>query len=373
MSVTVRVAGALAIAALASLALWLCAGEKQPVDPPHTPRTESTQGSYCGIHSLFHAIHAVGVTVEFDTLARDCYVGSPQGSSAEELRQAAEDHGVRAVVRDGLTVGTLRLSDGPILLHIRQPGQDAIYNHWIVFLGCSGDQARIIDRTSEVELVPLAEVLALWDGRGILIGRREETIIPEYAAWADVGLILFIGLMYLIAATIITGSATPASGTGRIRRTAAQVFGLVLLASGLGITWHGVRSEGYFGNRTAIGLVAEHRLQLEIPIFSVEDVVALQDRDDVVIVDARLAADFRAGHIPGALSIPITAGWRERRELLGRMAPSHKTVVVYCQSEGCRWADAIAGALMTQGHPHVAIYRGGYQEWVRDGRVTRSE
>ena len=311
-----------------------------------------------------------GRPIDAESLAQERYVGSSRGSTAEELRQAVEDHGAHATIRDGLTVGGLRFSDDPILLHLHEPGQDAAYDHWVLFMGCVGDRARIIDRTDEVTLVPLAELLALWDCKGVVIS-RESSYATEYASWLDAGLVVFFGMMFLISSRLIF-ARIGRPGCRPLTQVAAQATAVLIFSCGLAVIWHAIRSEGFFGNRTAVGLTAEHRLPIETPLLCIDELVALRDCNGCTLVDCRLPRDYRGGHIPGAVSIPITAGWVERRELIGFLPVSDKTVVVYCQSEKCEWSDIIARAIIAQGHSRVAIFRGGFQEWARHGRSTET-
>ena len=68
---------------------------------------------------------------------------------------------------------------------------------------------------------------------------------------------------------------------------------------------------------------------------SVPDVVALRSdylkrlidaRETVVLVDMRKASEYRAGHLPGAISVPITELDRRFKEI-----PRAPRVVLYCE------------------------------------------
>src|SRR5439155_1421941 len=54
---------------------------------------------------------------------------------------------------------------------------------------------------------------------------------------------------------------------------------------------------------------------------------------DVTLLDVRPAEEYRAGHIPGAISVPID-------ELKGRLAklPKSRTIVAYCRGPYCVFA-----------------------------------
>src|SRR4029453_6835771 len=52
----------------------------------------------------------------------------------------------------------------------------------------------------------------------------------------------------------------------------------------------------------------------------------LDVKEPVVLVDMRKAAEYRAGHLPGAISLPMAALARRYREI-----PKAARVVLYCQ------------------------------------------
>ena len=87
---------------------------------------------------------------------------------------------------------------------------------------------------------------------------------------------------------------------------------------------------------------------------------------EVVIVDVRPAAEYRAGHIMGARSVPITALHAE----LDRLADGQE-VVAYCRGPYCVYADDAVRELRGRG---VAARRleDGYPEWAEAGLPTAS-
>ncbi|POM23809.1 HTH-type transcriptional repressor CzrA [Actinomadura rubteroloni] len=85
-----------------------------------------------------------------------------------------------------------------------------------------------------------------------------------------------------------------------------------------------------------------------------------------VVVDVRPAAEYAAGHIAGALSIPAD-------ELAERLAevPDGAEVVAYCRGRYCVLsADAVA-VLHAHGRP-ARMLDGGIAEWTADGLPTAS-
>jgi rhodanese-related sulfurtransferase len=85
----------------------------------------------------------------------------------------------------------------------------------------------------------------------------------------------------------------------------------------------------------------------------------LDAREAVVLVDVRKLSEYRAGHLPGAISLPITELDRRFREI-----PEGKRVVLYCQCPPEEIATAYA-FLSRQGyHEHVVLEQ-GFGGWLR--------
>jgi rhodanese-related sulfurtransferase len=101
---------------------------------------------------------------------------------------------------------------------------------------------------------------------------------------------------------------------------------------------------------------------------SVPDVVALRSdylkrlmdsREAVVLVDMRTPREYRAGHLPGAISVPITELDRRFKDI-----PRTPRVVLYC---GCPRED-IATAfvfLQSQGYANHAVLEDGFDGWLK--------
>ncbi len=83
---------------------------------------------------------------------------------------------------------------------------------------------------------------------------------------------------------------------------------------------------------------------------------------EVVVLDVRPAEEFAAGHIPGAISIPID-------ELPARIAelPADAEVVAYCRGAYCVFAHEAVRLLTGQGRRAVRL-ADGMLEWRLDAR-----
>jgi hydroxyacylglutathione hydrolase len=86
-------------------------------------------------------------------------------------------------------------------------------------------------------------------------------------------------------------------------------------------------------------------------------------RQRVAVLDVRTAAEWSAGHLPGAVNIPLG----ELPSRLGEL-PRGRPLVVHCQA-GARAAIA-ASLLSARGVTDLRLYGGGYAEWGAAGHPT---
>ena len=108
------------------------------------------------------------------------------------------------------------------------------------------------------------------------------------------------------------------------------------------------------------------RDQLE-PVTREELARRLQDSDDLVVLDVRPAAEYAAGHLPGAVSIPIGELRRRLAEL-----PADREVVAYCRGPYCAFAHEAVAVLREEGFSARRL-EDGMPEWQAAGlAVTRT-
>jgi len=85
-------------------------------------------------------------------------------------------------------------------------------------------------------------------------------------------------------------------------------------------------------------------------------------RKGLVLVDARQPHEFAAGHIPGAINIPL----QDVREADPRLAAAG-AVVIYGAGPGSPVSPAAAKKLLGLGYESVYDYRGGLEAWQAAG------
>ena len=93
-----------------------------------------------------------------------------------------------------------------------------------------------------------------------------------------------------------------------------------------------------------------------------DQMATLLESGDVVLIDVRPAAEFKHGHILGALPFPI-------EELPNRLAelPKDKRIIAYCRGTYCLFADEAVALLRQRGFDAIRL-EGGWPEWFAEGR-----
>lgn len=94
------------------------------------------------------------------------------------------------------------------------------------------------------------------------------------------------------------------------------------------------------------------------------------ESNEVLLVDARPASAYAAGHIPGAVSLPE----KSLPAVVARFAaetPKDRRIVTYCTDLSCSASMRLAQALTEKhGFQTVHYFPGGYQEWQRSQGLT---
>jgi rhodanese-related sulfurtransferase len=85
----------------------------------------------------------------------------------------------------------------------------------------------------------------------------------------------------------------------------------------------------------------------------------IDSRQPVVVIDLRKPQEFKAGHLPGAISVPMTELDRRFGEI-----PTTPMVVLYCQCSVEEAATAYA-FLETRGYLNHVVLQEGYVGWLR--------
>lgn len=87
---------------------------------------------------------------------------------------------------------------------------------------------------------------------------------------------------------------------------------------------------------------------------------------DVVVLDVRPEEEYRAGHIPGALSVPVDA-----LEAVLQTLPKNREVIAYCRGRYCVFSDEAVKFLEARGYRASRLVE-GFPEWRAAGLPVES-
>ncbi|MEP2774955.1 MAG: rhodanese-like domain-containing protein [Luteolibacter sp.] len=91
----------------------------------------------------------------------------------------------------------------------------------------------------------------------------------------------------------------------------------------------------------------------------------LVQKDAALIYDVRPKLIYGLGHIPGAISWPLSAFQNDlpkHEPNISAAIAGNTPVVIYCTDLACPDASNVAKALAARGH-NVSILQGGYEAW----------
>lgn len=105
----------------------------------------------------------------------------------------------------------------------------------------------------------------------------------------------------------------------------------------------------YVGDRADLSTITRDELRLRLR------------QGDVVVLDVRPAQEYKAGHIPGALSMPFS----DVKSRLHEVSQGSQ-IVAYCRGPYCLYADEAVRLLTDEGHLATRLEE-GFPEWKAAG------
>jgi rhodanese-related sulfurtransferase len=151
------------------------------------------------------------------------------------------------------------------------------------------------------------------------------------------------------------------AGLVRSRREGTRVF-YRLASERVSDLWAAVRDVAV-GHVAEVGVLADEYLggRGEVEQLSAEELERRLARDQVVLLDVRPEAEYRAGHIAGACSAPLP----DLPSLLSKL-PRRREIVAYCRGPYCVYADDAVRLLRERGLKARRLDV-GFPEWRRAG------
>lgn len=151
------------------------------------------------------------------------------------------------------------------------------------------------------------------------------------------------------------------AGLVRTRREGTRIH-YRLASERVAELWAAVRDVAV-GHVAEVSVLADEYLgdRREIEQVSAGELARRLERGDVVVLDVRPEAEFRAGHVAGARSAPLSS-----LDELAATLPRRREVVAYCRGPYCVYADDAVRLLRSRGY-RARRLDVGYPEWRRAG------
>ncbi len=99
----------------------------------------------------------------------------------------------------------------------------------------------------------------------------------------------------------------------------------------------------------------------EFEKISVDELQARLSNGDVTLIDVRPQEEYLAGHLPGAISIPLS----ELEPRVGEV-PRDKAIIVYCRGPYCIYSDEAIEIMVERGLNAIRLEE-GVVEWQQHG------
>jgi len=142
--------------------------------------------------------------------------------------------------------------------------------------------------------------------------------------------------------------------------------GLALLVNGL--SPHGIPLIGQWD--AEVGVVTADTdtaaLWMDFEISSPQVAKQVFDAGEALFVDVRSRDMFAAGHIPGAVSLPL-GDFDAMVEAFAAKIPSQQPIITYCSGRLCQDSHTVAQLLMERGFKNVVVYIDGFPGWIENG------
>lgn len=99
---------------------------------------------------------------------------------------------------------------------------------------------------------------------------------------------------------------------------------------------------------------------------SLEEARQIVDTFSHIVLDARKTADFEAGHLPGAMSLPLLDFDTAFNAIAPLLTPE-QPVMVYCSGKECDESLKLGEILIEAGFTNITLFAGGMIAWQEAG------
>lgn len=153
-----------------------------------------------------------------------------------------------------------------------------------------------------------------------------------------------------------------------LNKLLVEMVTIFVVAVAVGIAWnYSILYRSWTGSAPGGETGAPER-SLPLPL-GLMQVKSLYDGKGAIFVDARDVAAFAAGHIKGAVSLPV-GDFAARLPRFIAQVKTTATLVSYCNGYDCHDSRELGTKLLLAGFRTVYLFEGGYPEWRDAGYPT---
>ncbi|MRR36833.1 rhodanese-like domain-containing protein, partial [bacterium] len=102
------------------------------------------------------------------------------------------------------------------------------------------------------------------------------------------------------------------------------------------------------------------------PVITLDDAYTMYEQGKIRFIDAREPSDFAAGHLPGAVNIPVEKA-EDHLAVFKSPGFSGKDFVIYCSGPECPLSRELAEKLAARGMKGLVILPDGWSGWYGSG------
>jgi rhodanese-related sulfurtransferase len=102
------------------------------------------------------------------------------------------------------------------------------------------------------------------------------------------------------------------------------------------------------------------------PQIEITDALAAFKQGNFLFLDARSPEDYKAGHIPGAINLPVYDHDDLTSDFIAR-TPLTASIIVYCAGIQCDDSHTLANNLRSTGFSQVSVFSSGMPAWRAAG------
>lgn len=120
------------------------------------------------------------------------------------------------------------------------------------------------------------------------------------------------------------------------------------------------------GQRDAVSLSPNEN---GVPIIvSARQVRQLVSQGQALLLDARTPAEYEAGHLPGAILMPVDFLYDYEKQI--NDLPKGRWLICYCDGPPCDLGELLAQELLLRDFQKVAVYQDGLSDWKKSYSVA---